>query len=371
MDHQVTVISLYSPSSSPLEITPYAKVFRVDTKTLDKIPIVRNTAFNFSLVSFVKLLRLFKSEKFDLIHGNKLEPLFSFALAKYLKSIPCVLTMHTPYIIHGPMDTPSKGLRKIFDKYVTFPSYHLAELSCAKMASRVITVSQSLADTLASWGVNRNKIKVIHNGIDTKKFAPVINSERVKQKLGLKRHVVLFVGRLEKRKGPDLLVRAIPEIKKVVKDVSFLFVGDDNTPCSIKNVLREIVAKLGCEEDVLFYGKASESELLSFYSCCDVFVVPSRYESFGLIVGEAMSMAKPVVAAKVGGIPEIIADGEDGLLFEPNNPQSLASKTIAVLQDAELAHRLSLNARRKIEENFNVQTMAKKTIALYSEVCNA
>jgi hypothetical protein len=367
MGHEVTVISLKSGQSPKVEVASDVKVYRTNNKLLNTIPIIGHSEYSFSFSAFLELISILKRKRFDVIHGNKLQPLFSFMFLKYFESIPCILTMHTPYSIHGPWDLETQKSMRISwlsNRIFLFPSYNTSEVICAKIASKVIAVSKSLSDILITWGISKDKIAVIYNGIDADWFSMKNVNRITKKELNLEGHIVLFVGRLEKRKGPDLLIRAAPYILKELKNVNFVFVGEDY---GFKDFLVKEAREVGCLEKLFFVGKVSEADLVNFYASCDVLVAPSRYESFGLMVGEAMSMAKPVIATNIGGFKEIIQDGVDGFLFEPKSTASLAEKVISVLSDRQTACRIGKNARQKIIKNFNWKLAAEKTVQVYRE----
>jgi glycosyltransferase involved in cell wall biosynthesis len=132
--------------------------------------------------------------------------------------------------------------------------------------------------------------------------------------------------------------------------------------------LKKMVHDLKLDDKVIFKGRVPHGILPKYYALCDMCVVPSLFESFGLVVLEAMSMKKPVVATNVGGIPEIIKNNINGLLVKPNDTDALAEAMDKVLQDQRLGIRLGTNARRDIERNFNLDRMIQQTASVYKYV---
>jgi glycogen synthase len=182
---------------------------------------------------------------------------------------------------------------------------------------------------------------------------------------------ILFVGRLETRKGIAELLKVIPSLCDRSPKVEFHIVGDDTIELSRNITYRsQFEKKYGklCQSQVKFYGKVSEEELRNHYSDCDVFVAPSRFESFGLIYVEAMMFSKPVVGCNVGGIPEVVADESTGLLAIPGDAASLEKSIDRLLQDPQLRQRLGKNGRQRYEQAFSDTRMAKSCLDLYTRL---
>jgi glycosyltransferase involved in cell wall biosynthesis len=165
---------------------------------------------------------------------------------------------------------------------------------------------------------------------------------------------VLYVGRLEKRKGILDLFAAIPLVLARLPNVRFLIAGNDNSASDgflarhgqtyAAHFAEEYRA---CAAQVEFLGPVSEEKLQQLYQTCDLFVAPSLYESFGLIYLEAMNYAKPVIGGRAGGIPEVIDEGVTGLLAEPEAPDSLAHALVALLQSPQKLHDWGLAGRQR------------------------
>jgi glycosyltransferase involved in cell wall biosynthesis/GT2 family glycosyltransferase len=182
---------------------------------------------------------------------------------------------------------------------------------------------------------------------------------------------VLFVGRLERRKGIHTLLHAIPKVLAAIGNVNFEIVGRDcgaDGGRSWKSYWEENFPEAARMGRVRFHGELSTEDVNGWYSACELFVAPSLYESFGLIYLEAMARAKPVVACRAGGVPEVVVDGETGLLVPPEDPESLAGAILRLLQDDSLRDRLGRAGRMRYERQFTVQAMAQKTLELYKRV---
>jgi glycogen(starch) synthase len=181
--------------------------------------------------------------------------------------------------------------------------------------------------------------------------------------------VVLFVGRLEGRKGIDILLDAIPLVLAKEPAVMFRIIGD-NTLCSPKGstYAEEFLA---CEngrrwaDHVLFEGRVDDLTLRTAYASCDVFVAPSRFESFGLVFLEAMREGKPVIGCDVGGMPEVVSANESGLLVKPADVGELADAILALLRSESLRRAFGEAGRRIFESRFTSSQMAARSVDLY------
>lgn len=182
---------------------------------------------------------------------------------------------------------------------------------------------------------------------------------------------ILFVGRLEKRKGIDLLLEVIPSIVQRFSEVIFHIVGDDSISSihgdTYRSKFEQKNAEL-CGTHVHFYGKVDEGSLRSHYATCDIFVAPSRFESFGLIYCEAMMFGKPTVGCDVGGIPEVIAHEVTGLLVPPDNADALQSALEILISNSDLRLQYGLAGRNRYEKYFSDLRMAESSIDLYRAV---
>lgn len=178
---------------------------------------------------------------------------------------------------------------------------------------------------------------------------------------------VLFVGRLEARKGIDVLLAAIPLVLGEIPDARFSIVGDDTLVGPDGRTYKETFLT-GGEWDgaVRFEGRMDDTALPGAYSRCDVFVAPSRFESFGLVFLEAMRAAKPVIGCDVGGMPEVIDDGKSGLLVPPGDPRALADAIISLLRDSARRRQMGRAGRERFLSHFTSGRMAQESESLYA-----
>jgi glycosyltransferase involved in cell wall biosynthesis len=184
------------------------------------------------------------------------------------------------------------------------------------------------------------------------------------------RVVVLFVGRLEQRKGIDTLLAAIPQVLAAKPQLEFHIVGDDTLPipgeqASYKEAWLASAAGRAPAARVLFTGRVGQQELSDAYAGCDIFVAPSRFESFGLVFLEAMREGKPVIGCLAGGMPEVVEHEVNGLLVPPADAAALAAAILRLAAGSPLRAAMGAAGRRIFNEKFTADRMAEASIDLY------
>lgn len=250
------------------------------------------------------------------------------------------------------------------DRYTHFVKFVLDK------ADLIISLSQHCASEVEYVGVSRENVRVTYWGVDVNHFHPKLDGNSIRRQYGLgDAPIILFVGQVRLRKGPQVLVEAAPHILKKHPQAKFLIVGPDY---NIVDQLKGRSSELGVAENLLFAGGKSHDELPMFYAACDIFVFPTctPIECLGLSMIQAMACAKPVVGSRINGIPEVIVDGVTGFLVEPNNPMELAARISTLLGDESLRKKMGEVGRRRTEEQFNQDTLVLELEKLYLEVTN-
>ena len=281
---------------------------------------------------------------------------FVFSL---VNPIPLVVRLETPLFkvieIHGLQIT--KDL-----KFVNW-----MEGETLRRAEKAIAISEDIGTLIGNrHTITPEKIELCPLGIEVPDESSLL---RDRNKNGFD---VLFVGRLEKRKGVETLFKAIPIVLEEVPDARFYIVGSDTNLASNGRSYRKFLLQnldKKYHKNVRFVGYVDDNELKDFYRNCDIFVAPSLYESFGLIYLEAMAWGKPVIGCDVGGVPEIVEDGETGILIPPEDENALAGAIIK-LKDEKLRAKIGEKGRRKVENDFSNKKMAENTYKIYSDVIN-
>jgi glycosyltransferase involved in cell wall biosynthesis len=222
-----------------------------------------------------------------------------------------------------------------------------------------LAVSHALARDVAVLAGGRVQPKVVYNGV-TEDFHPAANRHQVRQQLGLPKaaRIILFVGRCEMDKGAGDLLRAFRSIAAEEPSAVLLFVGEGGAR-------QDLERHAGSR--VLFAGHVGRERITLYLQAADIFALPSHGEGMPNALLEAMAVGLPCVAARVGGIPEAIEDGVNGLLIPMQSPADIAAAVNRVFKSPDLAARLGSAAMRTVKERFTWNGNAREHLAIYEE----
>jgi glycogen synthase len=270
-----------------------------------------------------------------------------------LYRIPLIVTLHSMEPLR-PWKADQLGSGYLLSTWI--------ERTAVEAADRVIAVSAKMReDILAHFTCDPARVVVIHNGIDPEKFRRT-DARGHLERLGVKSPYVLFVGRITDQKGIFHLLEASRSLPADVQLV--LCASAPDTP-EIEERLRAAVA---ARPNVRWINEMVKHEVVvQLYSHAAVFCCPSVYEPFGIINLEAMACETPVVASAVGGILEVVVDGETGLLVPPARPEALAAALRRVLDNPALGRRMGAAGRRRVEAHFSWASVAERTERVYAD----
>lgn len=229
-------------------------------------------------------------------------------------------------------------------------------------ASWVLANSSYTRQRAIELGYDLKKVTVVNPGVDINRFKPGIENSGIRFRYGLGGNkVILTVSRLVERKGHADILRALPDVIARVPNVIYLIAGTGPE----KHRLEAMVEKLSLNSYVVFTGSLPDQDLPGLFCACDVFAMPSievgaNYEGFGIVFIEASACAKPVIGTNSGGIPDAISNGVTGILTEPGDIQELSQALITLLTDAEHAHTLGVNGRKRAEKQFSWEKAGEK-----------
>lgn len=263
--------------------------------------------------------------------------------------VPSVLTF-TGRDVPGP-NTP--WFWKYYDRWV------------ARSVAEVTFVSEYCRRSIYGSGGHQRGI-VISIGVDLERFNPGLAGSCIRQRIGLSSEVpVLFaLQRLSPEKRVDIIIRAMPHILREHPRTVLVIGGSGKA----RPKLVTLVQRLGLEQSVHFTGYIPDADLPLYYAMCDVFVFHSTYETFGIVLAEAMATGKPIVSVCSTAIPEVITDGETGILVPPLNVQALADKVVHLIDAPSERHRLGRRARAWAERNFDWDVIAAQYEAVLQSV---
>lgn len=311
----------------------------------------------------------------DVLHCHTWYSHFGGVLSSKLLQKPLILTTHS-LEPHRPWKAEQLGQGG-------YAMSTWIERTAYEAADGVIAVSEGMKrDVMKLYGVPEDRIQVIYNGIDPSFYSPTFDVS-ILEKYGISpdKPFVLFVGRITRQKGISQLIRAIPHLAPNTQIV--LCAGAPDTQ-ELADECKGLIEEARKTRDGIIWIEEMmpHSELRILYSHATVFATPSLYEPFGIINLEAMSCGTPVVGSAVGGIPEIIVDGETGFLvplkaksetnFDPENPEKFqkdfAEKLNVFLTNPELAKKMGEASRKRAMDVFSWEAIAKETFLFYDKV---
>ena len=302
----------------------------------------------FSPLLFCRCYKYILDEKFDVVHGLDFYSTMALMVIPFARifRIPCVLTCHT-----------ARGSAfQIFLQRVLGWMF--------RVGNRLIAVSRASARFSRLLGFSEKRVTVVPNGVDLSCFNGKMDASVMREELGIgDEPLVVTALRLIKGKSPELLISAFAGVLSVVPDAKLVIAGSGQEE---DNLSRQIKG-LNITNSVFMVGKLRKEKVAQLMAAADVFALPSKMESFGLTLLEASAAGLPVVCSNAGGIPEVFQDGFNGLLYPPGDDDAMAKAIIRLLQDRELAKKISANAM-ETAGRFTWERTAEQTLRVYKEV---
>jgi len=309
----------------------------------------------YMIAGFLNSIWFSFKEDFDIIHVHWPFPHIIFGLIlKILKRKPLVCSFHGGEIIF--LGNLPYIFKKLFGTLLKFADFFTVNSSFTK---------NKLMEIIRNTGENR--ISIVPFGITLKGR----NEKNYKEnKKGIR---LLFAGRLIERKGVHILINSFIKVRKFFPDVELIIAGDGPW----KEKLENLCAKFNLKENIKFRGHLTSENLEQEYKKSDIFVLPSIHdkkgdtETLGVVLIEAMEFGVPVVATNVGGIPDVVKDGYNGLLVPEKDPDALADAIIKLIKNKELRQELVKNAKKYIKERFSWDVITERLIQIYTSLTKA
>ncbi|MBW2291239.1 MAG: glycosyltransferase family 4 protein [Deltaproteobacteria bacterium] len=282
------------------------------------------------LFSSLTLFGVLRRDHYDLIHVNSV-----FAL--HFAMLPCLLT-RTPLIYH------EHGLPQTWGKTIWLIAYP----RLIRRVRHTLAITDAVRAQVIGQGAAPDAVTTVHNGIDSEAPSGAHGAHGARpSRAGFS---IIQIANLHSWKGQDVVLQSLALLRKELPDASVVFYGRSMVP-EFEAQLREMVSTLELAECVEFAGY--REDLAALLPTFDCLVVASRAEPFGLVLLEAMRAGVPIVASNAGGVPEIVSDGVNGLLFESEDAQGLADALLRIARDPQLADRLVAEGHRVVESDFS------------------
>ena len=353
-----------SDQTLDIKVNEQLKVFFLK---IPKAPVIKS--FMLAASSYRKLNSVRERVNVDITHANlPLTPNFAVP-PNFGKTLVC--TVHSTWkgeaqAIRGEPYSRLNANEKFMVSFNWF--LRIFEEKMLERANKIIAVSHfTKRELLEYYKVPEEKIRVIHNGVDTNKFQPAKDKRKIKEELGFNPNdlAIVSVGRLYARKGLFTLIESMPAVIKRFKNAKFIISGKGQS-----DEMRKLIAyaeKIGVKDNIIFTGYYPDKKLPKLYQAADVFAFSTFYEHHPFAVLEALSTGLPVVTTSVGGIPETIESGKNGFLVEPFNPKQFADRILYLLEHPAEALEMGSLARKTILERFDWRIVVKDVLKVYDE----
>jgi glycosyltransferase involved in cell wall biosynthesis len=301
-----------------------------------------------------RLKVMFKDLRPDVVHTHQVGALLYAGKAARSVGVPVIHTEHGNHL-----KQITSWLKRLKARWLF--------RHAGRRAARFCCVSAEIAETVQAAGVDARKIIVVANGIDTDATSPEAEVSELRQRLGLLpgARVIGTVGRLTEIKRQDLLIEAFARLKARWPEVQLLLVGDGDW----RSKLEALAQSLGVAESVRFAGYQPRPE--ACLRLMDVFALTSRSEGMPVALLEAWAAGLPVAASRVGGIPELVRDGRNGLLFDYPDVPTLEGALERLLGDGDLRSSLGAAGREEVRRRFDVARTAAEYEAMYESAARA
>ena len=233
----------------------------------------------------------------------------------------------------------------------------------------VIAISRQIEQSLIAGGVSAKNVRTLYSGIDLSARQVTHDDQAIRRMIGLPNGAVLLgtVANLFPRKGYEVMLRALPAIARAIPMVHYVIVGSDDHDYAER--LKKLAHEVKIADRVHIVG--FQDPVQPILASLDLYVHPALMEGFGIAVVEAMAMGKAVVATTTGGLPEVVAQGETGLLVPPGDAESLAETVVSLLQDRARREQMGRCGRARAQERFSLDASVKHMEQLYGEILGA
>lgn len=305
-------------------------------------------------LALINLTSFLKKNAYHVVHTHNSKAGFIGRLAARLANVPVVIHTVHGFAFH---DQEPRWRRALFRNL---------ERVASRWCDKEIFISQPLIDwALKEKIISPDKVVKIYSGIDLNQFQPLSEDRKtqIRKEWGIGKDdtVIGIVSKLWEGKGHAILIDAFKQIKQDIKNARLVIIGEGYLYDKLVNQVK----LLGIEDSVLFTG--FQMDVSGIIGIFDVAVLPSFFEGMGRVILEAMAMEKPVVASRVGGIPDLVDDSVTGYLTVPGNVQELAEALKKILTDRHLTQRMGKEARKRTTLQFSSEVMVESISKVYSE----
>lgn len=341
--HQVDILTMKIKNVPNYENIDGINVYHIGP-TITNAP-YRST-LNF-LNYFFSVIKWLLKHDYDIIDAQAYSPLLSSKIASWIKNTPLIGTIHDTSSNNDDQWIQSSRTANFMEKFLVNLNF-----------DKIITVSHATKNSLINdFGVQADKIEILYNGVDITKYDSIHIDNVVENQ-------IIFVGRLAPHKHVDHLIRVIQKLQNTIPDIKLIIIGKGEE----KTKLQEMIAELNLKEKIIFKQDLTDKELITEIKKSELLILPSTREGFGMVLAEANCCNKPVITYASGGTVEVVEDGYNGFLVEPENIKEITEKTINLLNNKKLQKQLGLNGRKKVEQVFNWDIIVDEYLKIVNQL---
>lgn len=300
-----------------------------------------------------RLVDEINTEGYDIIHCHGARANFIAMFLKMKIKRPLITTIHSDYRL---------DFKDNFYKRLVYTSLNTVAL---KVFNYYIAISDTFKEMLIDRGFKKERIYVAYNGIDFDENLNVVSRDSFLSRYNIDhkgKKIIGIVARLDLVKDHETFIRAAGKVLKIRKDIVFLIAGEGND----EKRLKAIVAELGIQDNVFFLGYVDDTD--SFYNTIDINVLTSISESFPYVILEGARLNKPMITTNVGGIHNLIKDGENGYLIDVGDYEKVSDRIIDLVSDSELLKKMGTRLHDDVNSNFSTRVMAERHIEIYEDI---
>lgn len=300
-----------------------------------------------------RLVEEIEKENYDIVHCHGARANFNAMFLKRKINIPLITTVHSDY----KLDFKDNIYKRLV--FTTLNKFAL------KRFKHYIAISDTFKDMLVERGFKEEEIHTVYNGIDMDQNLEYVSREEFlnRYKIDYQNETIVgIIARLDQVKDHETFIKAAEILVKKRKDILFLIAGDGNDEKRLKGLVEE----LGLKEHIYFLGFVKDQ--YSFLNAIDINTLTSLSESFPYAILEGALMKKPIISTKVGGLSQLVEEGENGYLVEVGDVEDLAKKIDELASDKNRIKNMGENLYRKVKENFSSNTMAREHVKIYEEI---
>ncbi len=301
----------------------------------------------YTIQTVMKLAKFLRENRVKILHAHLYHNAFIGRLSAWLAGTPIIIVHE-----HG-MHSWKKWYHRLFER-----------IALIRTDLRLAVSKQIAEDRMERERTPPSKIRIVPCAVDSSEFEIAATMRMAKrQELGLENSIVVgSIGRLIRIKGADLLIEVASVVKQIDKRIKFLIVGSG----LLEQDMRSQIVTRDLSDTVFMLGR--RTDVPELFAAIDIYLIPSRGEGAPVTLFEAMAAGKPVIATRVGGIPDIIEDGENGILVPPEDSNAMANAILRLANDDDLRDKLGKNARKKFAESYSSEAILSKIEALYDEL---